>query len=252
MASTYPLEVVQADRWCESRQQEAQGRPAHNRPRTSRIGTRASRRSCHDAERSHHDERSARLDSTISATPCWRSRPTSWMRSSGCGPRRKTNGKLATTKQQTVSVAQQEPDSRTPIIVIEPASPETVYVPYYEPASRLRHVALSRLSALLLSRRRRARSWAEPSRAALPGARPLPSAMRSGTIIDYFNWATATSMSISTGTSNIDRNIDINRRQVGAQFLSPARRELRQQRGQEQIRQSRYAPSDRKLDYQRT
>ena len=40
------------------------------------------------------------------------------------------NGKLATTKQQTVSVAQQEGKE---VIVIEPASPETVYVPYYEP-----------------------------------------------------------------------------------------------------------------------
>jgi hypothetical protein len=40
------------------------------------------------------------------------------------------NGKLATTKQQTVSTAQQEGKE---VIVIQPASPETVYVPYYEP-----------------------------------------------------------------------------------------------------------------------
>jgi hypothetical protein len=40
------------------------------------------------------------------------------------------NGKLATTKQQTVSVAQQEGKE---VIVIQPTSPETVYVPYYEP-----------------------------------------------------------------------------------------------------------------------
>lgn len=41
------------------------------------------------------------------------------------------NGKLATTKQQKVSVTQ---EADKPVIVIEPASPETVYVPYYEPA----------------------------------------------------------------------------------------------------------------------
>jgi hypothetical protein len=40
------------------------------------------------------------------------------------------NGKLATTKQQTVSVAQ---EAGKEVIVIAPASPETVYVPYYEP-----------------------------------------------------------------------------------------------------------------------
>jgi hypothetical protein len=41
------------------------------------------------------------------------------------------NGKLATTEQQTVTTTQQEGKE---VIVIEPASPEVVYVPYYEPA----------------------------------------------------------------------------------------------------------------------
>ena len=41
------------------------------------------------------------------------------------------NGKLETTKQQKVTVTQ---DSGSPIIEIEPASPEIVYVPYYDPA----------------------------------------------------------------------------------------------------------------------
>jgi hypothetical protein len=40
------------------------------------------------------------------------------------------NGKLATNKQQTVSVAE---EGGKQVIVIEPTSPETVYVPYYEP-----------------------------------------------------------------------------------------------------------------------
>ena len=42
------------------------------------------------------------------------------------------NGKLATTKEQKVTVTK-EADNKQ-VIVIEPTSPETVYVPYYEPA----------------------------------------------------------------------------------------------------------------------
>lgn len=41
------------------------------------------------------------------------------------------NGKLETTKQQKVTVTQ---EADQPVIVIEPASPEVVYVPYYDPA----------------------------------------------------------------------------------------------------------------------
>src|SRR4026209_17830 len=41
------------------------------------------------------------------------------------------NGKLKTTKEQKVTVTK-EADQE--VIVIEPTSPETVYVPYYEPA----------------------------------------------------------------------------------------------------------------------
>ena len=42
------------------------------------------------------------------------------------------NGKLETTKQQRVTVKQDQ--GSAPIIEIEPASPDVVYVPYYEPA----------------------------------------------------------------------------------------------------------------------
>ena len=41
------------------------------------------------------------------------------------------NGKLETTEEQTVEVTQQADKQ---VIVIEPASPETIYVPYYDPA----------------------------------------------------------------------------------------------------------------------
>jgi len=42
------------------------------------------------------------------------------------------NGKLVSTKQQKVSVQQQESKK---VVVIEPADPNTMYVPYYEPAA---------------------------------------------------------------------------------------------------------------------
>jgi uncharacterized membrane protein YgcG len=42
------------------------------------------------------------------------------------------NGKLETTKEQKVTVTKEA--DNTQVIVIEPTNPETVYVPYYEPA----------------------------------------------------------------------------------------------------------------------
>jgi hypothetical protein len=43
------------------------------------------------------------------------------------------NGKLESTEQQKVSVSEPE-GSAQPVVVIEQAAPETVYVPYYDPA----------------------------------------------------------------------------------------------------------------------
>ena len=57
------------------------------------------------------------------------------------------NGKLETTAEQKVTTTQ---EAGKEVIVIEPASPETVYVPYYEPSVVYGILALSRLSALLL------------------------------------------------------------------------------------------------------
>ena len=90
------------------------------------------------------------------------------------------NGKLETTKQQKVTVTQQEPDKQ--VIVIEPASPETVYVPYYDPRWSTARGPIPTIRPITF-RLRRAGSWAARSRAALPGARPSPSATRSGTIL---------------------------------------------------------------------
>src|SRR5436305_6687389 len=41
------------------------------------------------------------------------------------------SGKLKTTKEQTVSVQQQD---QRQVVVIQPAEPDTLYVPYYDPA----------------------------------------------------------------------------------------------------------------------
>ena len=53
------------------------------------------------------------------------------MPSSACEPRPQANNKLTTTKQQKVSVRQEQ---NKQVIVIEPAVPDTIYVPYYDPA----------------------------------------------------------------------------------------------------------------------
>ena len=54
------------------------------------------------------------------------------MRSSGLRTKAYDNKKLVTTKQQKVSVQTQESKQ---VIVIEPADADTMYVPYYEPAT---------------------------------------------------------------------------------------------------------------------
>ena len=56
--------------------------------------------------------------------------------------------KLASTKEQTVTTKREQ---NKDIIVIEPAVPDTIYVPYYDPGGRVWPVALAGLSALLLS-----------------------------------------------------------------------------------------------------
>ena len=48
-----------------------------------------------------------------------------------CATRAQANNKLTSTKEQKVSVTQQE---NKQVIVIEPTAPDTVYVPYYDPA----------------------------------------------------------------------------------------------------------------------
>jgi hypothetical protein len=104
------------------------------------------------------------------------------------------NGKLATTKQQTVSTAEQEGKQ---VIVIEPTTPETVYVPYYEPQVVYGSWPYPDYPPYYFPP---ASGWVLGGAIARvsPGARQSPSAMRSGTMTS--TGATATSTSISTGT----------------------------------------------------
>ncbi len=128
-ASTYPLEVVQADRWLKERK--------------SLKG---------DALKSEVDKQS--WDDSIKAltgTPdvlTMMSDKLDWTKSLGDSvlaqqpdvmdaiQRLRTkaydNKKLATTKQQKVSVQTQEDKQ---VVVIEQADPNTMYVPYYDPAT---------------------------------------------------------------------------------------------------------------------
>ncbi|MGB6345866.1 MAG: DUF3300 domain-containing protein, partial [Methyloceanibacter sp.] len=127
MASTYPLEVVQADRWAKANK--------------SVTGDKL-------------DEAMAKQDwdasvKALVATPTvltMMNEDLDWTQKLGDAVlaqqpdvmdaiqrlriKAQDNGKLATTKEQKVTVTE---EAEKQVIVIEPASPETVYVPYYEP-----------------------------------------------------------------------------------------------------------------------
>jgi uncharacterized membrane protein YgcG len=129
MAATYPLEVVQADRF--------------SKANTSLKGDKL-------------DEALAKQDwdasvKALVATPtvlAMMSDDLDWTQKLGDAvlaqqpdvmdaiqrlrAKAEANGKLATTKEQKVTVSKDA--GNKDVIVIEPASPETVYVPYYEPA----------------------------------------------------------------------------------------------------------------------
>jgi hypothetical protein len=88
------------------------------------------------------------------------------------------NGKLETTKQQTVTV-RQEADQQ--VIEIEPASPDVVYVPYYDPAVVYGEWPYPEYPPYTILHRQ-ATSLAAQSRPGWRGAQPTQSAARSGMI----------------------------------------------------------------------
>ena len=73
MASTYPLEVVQADRWAKANK-SLKG-DALKAALDKQDWDASVKELVVDADRAVDDERPARLDADSSATRCWRSRP---------------------------------------------------------------------------------------------------------------------------------------------------------------------------------
>jgi uncharacterized protein DUF3300/endosialidase-like protein len=128
MASTYPLEVVQADRWT-----------------TENKALKADRLKA-AVDKQSWDESVKALVATPSVLSMM-SQKLDWTQKLGDAvlaqqpdvmdavqrlrARAQANDKLQSTKEQKVSVTQQEGKQ---VIVIEPAVPDTVYVPYYDPA----------------------------------------------------------------------------------------------------------------------
>jgi hypothetical protein len=128
-ASTYPLEVVQADRWLKERK-SLKGDALKN-----------------EVDKQSWDDSIKALASTAEVLTMM-SDKLEWTKNLGDAflaqqpdvmdavQRLRTkaydNKKLVTTKQQKVSVRTQESKR---VFVIEPAEPGTMYVPYYEPAT---------------------------------------------------------------------------------------------------------------------
>lgn len=127
-ASTYPLEVVQADRWLKERKQL----------KGDQLKAEVDKQSWDDSIKA------------LAATPTvitMMSDKLDWSKALGDAVlaqqpdvmdaiqrlrlKAQQNNKLTSTKEQKVSIQQQEGKQ---VIVIEPTDPNTVYVPYYEPA----------------------------------------------------------------------------------------------------------------------
>jgi len=128
-ASTYPLEVVQADRWLKERKTlkgdalkkevEKQSWDDSVKALTSTPDVISMMSDKVDWTKNLGDAVLAQQPDVMDAVQRLRSKAYD-------------NKKLVTTKQQTVSVQTQE---NRQAIVIEPADPNTMYVPYYDPAA---------------------------------------------------------------------------------------------------------------------
>ena len=128
MASTYPLEVVQADRWAKA------NKSLKGDALTSALGK---------------QDWDASVKQLVSTPPVldMMSEQLDWTQKLGDAvlaqqadvmdaiqrlrSKAQSAGKLETTKEQKIEVTEQ---AGKQVIVIEPASPETIYVPYYDPA----------------------------------------------------------------------------------------------------------------------
>jgi Protein of unknown function (DUF3300) len=128
-AATYPLEVVEADRWAKE----------NKNLKGDALATEASKKGWDDSVKaltatpSVLDMMSDKLDWTKSLGDAMLAQQADLMDAiQRLREKARANNKLSSNKQQTVTVKQQE---NKQVIVIEPTDPSTMYVPYYEPAT---------------------------------------------------------------------------------------------------------------------
>src|SRR5215470_13230311 len=129
IAATYPLEVVQADRWAK----------ANTNLKGDALGEAAAKQSWDDSVKSLVQVPTVlsmmadQLDWTQKLGDAMLAQQADVMDSvQRLRGRAQDNGKLQSGKEQTVSV---KTENNTRYIVIEPTSPDQLYVPYYEPAA---------------------------------------------------------------------------------------------------------------------
>ena len=128
IASTYPLEVVQADRWAKS----------NTALKGDALAAALAKQSWDDSVKSLVqvpsvlDMMSQQLDWTQKLGDAVLAQQADVMDAiQRLRSQARANGKLESSKQQTVTV---KTEDQKQYIVIEPASPTELYVPYYEPA----------------------------------------------------------------------------------------------------------------------
>jgi hypothetical protein len=190
MASTYPLEIVQADRWAKANKSlkgdaltaalDKQDWDASVKQLVSTLTVLAMMNDKLDWTQALGDAVLAQQADVMDAIQRLRAKA-------------QANGKLETTKQQKVTVTQ---DQGSPIIEIEPASPEVVYVPYYDPGVVYGAWPYPAYPPYYFPP---PAGWVVGGAIAtgLVGARPTPSATKSGTTS---TGGTAISMSTSIAT----------------------------------------------------
>jgi Protein of unknown function (DUF3300) len=127
-ASTYPLEVVQGDRWVS----------AHKNLKGDALKKEVDKQAWDDSVKALVSTpevlamMSEKLDWTKNLGDAVLAQQPDVMEAiQRLRAKAQANNKLTTTKQQKVSVQQQQ---NKQMIVIEPAVPDTIYVPYYDPA----------------------------------------------------------------------------------------------------------------------
>src|SRR5581483_7531844 len=128
-ASTYPLEVVEADRWVkENKNLKGDALKAEIDKKSWDDSVKAL-----TATPSVLDMMSDKLDWTKSLGDAMLAQQADLMDAiQRLREKARANNKLSSTRQQKVTVKQQE---NKQVIVIEPTDPNTMYVPYYEPAT---------------------------------------------------------------------------------------------------------------------